>query len=94
MVCRKVDISVVIPLITLYRRESTYLIERIDYRNLWLSFLGHQDDDKEMVKERPNSEGTISSLRNTGGTKEDEREDLVTRFDRVVRGDPDEAFQV
>lgn len=54
------------------------------------------DDDKEIVKEpRPNSEGTISSLRNTdSGTKEPEREDLVTRFDRVVRGDPDQAFQV
>lgn len=66
------------------------------YRNVWLSFLGHQDDDKEIVREpRSNSEGTISSLRNTdSGTKEPEREDLVTRFDRVVRGDPDQAFQV
>lgn len=46
-----------------------------------------------MVKERP--KGRISLLEKTGGTtKEPEREDLVTRFDRVVRGDPDEAFQV
>lgn len=48
-----------------------------------------------MVKEWPKSEGRISLLEKTGGTtKEPEREDLVTRFDRVVRGDPDEAFQV
>lgn len=60
----------------------------------WLSFLGHQDDDKEPVKEQPKSEGTIASLQKSDETKEAEREDLVARFDRVVRGDPDETLQV
>lgn len=65
------------------------------YRLLsWLSFLGHQDDDKETSKERSNSEGTIASLQKSEETKEPEREDLIMRFDRVVQGDPDETLQV
>ncbi|OAD56796.1 hypothetical protein WN48_02882 [Eufriesea mexicana] len=60
----------------------------------WLSFLGHQDDDKETDKEQAKSEGTISSQHKSNETKDPEREDLVTRFDRVVRGDPDETLQV
>ena len=52
------------------------------------------DDDKEPVKEQPKSDGTIASLQKSDETKEAEREDLVARFDRVVRGDPDETLQV
>lgn len=61
----------------------------------WLSFLGHQDDDKEPAKEQPKSgEMAIEPFQKSDETKEPEREDLVMRFDRVVRGDPDEASQV
>ncbi|KZC04288.1 Schwannomin-interacting protein 1 [Dufourea novaeangliae] len=53
-----------------------------------------RDDDKEPAKEEPKSEETtIASCQKSVETKEPEREDLVTRFDRVVRGDPDEASQ-
>lgn len=44
--------------------------------------------------EQPKSEGTTLLLQKPDETKDLEREDLVMRFDRVVRGEPDETFQV
>lgn len=51
------------------------------------------DDDKETEKEQPKSEETIASLQKPNETKEPEREDLVTRFNRLVQGDPDKNLQ-
>ena len=51
------------------------------------------DDDKETDKEQPKSGGTTLLLQKPDETKDLEREDLVMRFDRVVRGEPDETFQ-
>ncbi|XP_068973963.1 myosin-9 isoform X4 [Bombus flavifrons] len=52
-----------------------------------------RDDDKETDKEQPKSEGTTLLLQKPDETKDVEREDLVMRFDRVVRREPDETFQ-
>ncbi|CAK9830740.1 Schwannomin-interacting protein 1 [Anthophora retusa] len=52
-----------------------------------------REDDKETSKEQLKSVGTIASLQKSDETKEPEREDLVTRFDRVVQTDLDETVQ-
>lgn len=52
----------------------------------------HQDDDKEAAAETPPE--TSAAIELPKETKESEREDLITRFDRVVRGELDDSLQV
>lgn len=54
----------------------------------------HQDDDKEATKETEKPPETNVAIEWPKETKEGEREDLITRFDRVVRGEFDDNLQV
>lgn len=69
------------------------VIKRYWLPNL-LSFLEREDDDKKTAEEPSQPEETVPSRQKPDETKDLEREDLVTRFDRVVGADPDETFQV
>lgn len=54
-----------------------------------------QDDDKKIIAEtdKPPPE-SIVAVEQSEETKESEREDLIARFDRVVRGESDGNLQV
>lgn len=54
----------------------------------------HQDDDKETTTETDRLPETSVAIEWPKETKDGEREDLITRFDRVVRGELDDNLQV
>lgn len=53
-----------------------------------------QDDDKEATTETNKPPEPIAVTEGPKETKEGEREDLITRFDRLVRGEFDDNLQV
>lgn len=53
-----------------------------------------QDDDKETTAEMDKPQESIVAAEKPKETKESEREDLITRFDRVIRGELDSNQQV
>jgi len=54
----------------------------------------HQDDDKEVTVEMNKSMEPIVIIEKPKEIKDGEREDLITRFDRIVRGESDSNLQV
>lgn len=53
-----------------------------------------QDDDKETTAETDKRPESTVAVEQSKETKESEREDLIARFDRVVRGESDGNLQV
>lgn len=53
-----------------------------------------QDDDKKIITETDKPPESIVAVEQSEETKESEREDLIARFDRVVRGESDGNLQV
>lgn len=53
-----------------------------------------QDDDKEATAEVDKPQKSIVAAEKPKETKEGEREDLITQFDRIIRGEFDSNSQV
>jgi hypothetical protein len=54
----------------------------------------YQDDDKEVTVETNKSMEPIVIIEKPKEIKDGEREDLITRFDRIVKGESDSNLQV
>lgn len=52
----------------------------------------YQDNDKETEPNKPPE--STATVEQSKETKENEREDLIARFDRVIRGESDCNLQV
>lgn len=53
-----------------------------------------QDDEKEATTETDKPPEPMVAVERSKETKEGEKEDLITRFDRLVRGESDNSVQV
>lgn len=50
----------------------------------------HQDDDKDVTAETDKPPETSVAIEWPKGAKEGEREDLIARFDKIIRGELDD----
>lgn len=70
-----------------------YYIIKVKSVNLCVC-VWRQDDDKKIIAETDKPPESIVAVEQSEETKESEREDLIARFDRVVRGESDGNLQV
>lgn len=57
-------------------------------------YVWRQDDDKKTTAETDKPPESAIVVEQSHETKDSEREDLIARFDRVVRGESDGNLQV